>query len=450
MGGAGEVASEGGMWVCVGKTDDVWQQEEEEEEEEDEDEDENEDEDGMRMRMRMEMVVWLHCASHALDTSPSSTPDPTHPASISGGDSMSNSPPPPWGPPLPTTSSFTHISRTTNPLPKPHIPRPAPIPSSPTTTLTLHNFRITTTKLPICNSPEIESMTKTLGITLPEMIFGNNDVRVEYLGPSPPPPPPVMVEEGGWRRGGVVLVLEDALDLVDKTGANGMLKVAYSESWQRQRENVHGARIKEYVRPFDWSYTTSYRGTVLPCPSSPTPSPPATTTGASTTTTNSNAMEGKKYEFLLEPPSTTLPTSLLLLPDPILLFNELVLYEDELADNGISLYSVKLRVMPHRMLILARFFLRLDDVLFRLRDTRVYIDFAVPGALGEGGKGGSGRPTVWREYVEKEGEWGFVVEQMRREGVRGSEVAGALRDAGRVERWLVGVGTREMERVVLG
>lgn len=321
-------------------------------------------------------------------------------------------------------------------------------------------------------------MTKSLGITLPEMIFGNNDVRVEYLGPSPPsapPPPPVVVERGGvetrWsgtgagggvggeggggkdRREviwGIRFCAQDALDLVDKTGANGMLKVAYSESWQRQRENVHGARIKEYVRPFDWSYTTSYRGTVLPCPSSPTPSPPATTTGASTTTTNSNVREGKKYEFLPEPPSTTLPTSLLLLPDPILLFDELVLYEDELADNGISLYSIKLRVMPHRMLILARFFLRLDNVLFRVRDTRVYIDFAVPGALGEGGKGGSGRPTVWREYVEKEGEWGIVVEQMRREGVRGSEVSGALRDAGRVEGWLVGAGTREMEKVVLG
>ncbi|RPB24173.1 TIP41-like protein, partial [Terfezia boudieri ATCC MYA-4762] len=195
-------------------------------------------------------------------------------------------------------------------------------------TLTLHNFRITTTKLPICNSPEIESMTKSLGITLPEMIFGNNDVRVE--------------REVIW---GIRFCAQDALDLVDKTGANGMLKVAYSESWQRQRENVHGARIKEYVRPFDWSYTTSYRGT------------------------------GKKYEFLPEPPSTTLPTSLLLLPDPILLFDELVLYEDELADNGISLYSIKLRVMPHRMLILARFFLRLDNVLFRVRDTRVYIDF---------------------------------------------------------------------------
>jgi type 2A phosphatase activator TIP41 len=51
------------------------------------------------------------------------------------------------------------------------------------------------------------------------------------------------------------------------------------------------------------------------------------------------------------------------------------LYEDELADNGISLYTIKIRVMPSRLLLLARFFLRLDDVIFRIRDTRVYVEF---------------------------------------------------------------------------
>jgi len=52
-----------------------------------------------------------------------------------------------------------------------------------------------------------------------------------------------------------------------------------------------------------------------------------------------------------------------------------MLYEDELADNGISILSVKIRVMPERLLILQRFFMRLDGVLFRLRDTRLFIEF---------------------------------------------------------------------------
>jgi type 2A phosphatase activator TIP41 len=62
-------------------------------------------------------------------------------------------------------------------------------------------------------------------------------------------------------------------------------------------------------------------------------------------------------------------------PDPILFFDEVDLYEDELGDNGMSLLSIKIRVMPARLLLLSRFFLRLDDVIFRIRDTRVYVEF---------------------------------------------------------------------------
>lgn len=40
-----------------------------------------------------------------------------------------------------------------------------------------------------------------------------------------------------------------------------------------------------------------------------------------------------------------------------------------------SLLSIKVRVMPARLLLLSRFFLRLDDVIFRVRDTRIYVEF---------------------------------------------------------------------------
>jgi len=40
-----------------------------------------------------------------------------------------------------------------------------------------------------------------------------------------------------------------------------------------------------------------------------------------------------------------------------------------------SRYNIKIRVMPARLLLLARFFLRLDDVIFRVRDTRIYVEF---------------------------------------------------------------------------
>ncbi|XP_041013801.1 TIP41-like protein isoform X2 [Juglans microcarpa x Juglans regia] len=67
--------------------------------------------------------------------------------------------------------------------------------------------------------------------------------------------------------------------------------------------------------------------------------------------------------------------------EPILFYDEVVLYEDELADNGVSLLTVKV--------------LRVDGVLMRLRDTRMHCVFDVsanPILL---------RESCWREAAFK-------------------------------------------------
>lgn len=126
------------------------------------------------------------------------------------------------------------------------------------------------------------------------------------------------------------------------------------------REKTHEG-IKEVVKPFDWSYTTNYKGTIT---------------------------KGKPFETPTLQDAKPIPIELLRRPDPILFFEEVVLYESELDDNGISVLSCKVRVMPARMLLLCRLFMRLDKVLVRIRDTRIYIDFNT----GE----------VIRDYTEKE------------------------------------------------
>ena len=118
------------------------------------------------------------------------------------------------------------------------------------------------------------------------------------------------------------------------------------------------------VKPFDWSYSTDYKGTV----------------------------EGPAFA----PSETPIPLELLKRPDPILFFDEVVLYEDEMADNGITMLSCKIRVMPDRLLLLSRFFLRLDNVVFRLRDTRIFVEFATG--------------DVIREYVAKEEQYDVIRE----------------------------------------
>ncbi|CAI7586620.1 unnamed protein product [Penicillium manginii] len=249
--------------------------------------------------------------------------------------------------------------------------------------ISVGGFRISTQKLPILKADPIDEMTKKLGIQVPEMIFGDNYVCIEH--------PP-----SGW---GINFNAFDALDLVDKTGQS-MLQVAYSKEWQQSREKTHDG-IKEVVKPFDWSYSTDYKGTLSP--------------------------NARPFEETTKP----IPIELLKRPDPILFFDEVVLYEDELADNGIAMLSCKIRVMPERLLLLTRFFMRLDNVLIRLRDTRVYVDFE--------------KKEVIREYQSKECEYEKVRQMLA--GTR-DDIPALMRDANRLSE-LLPVVDKKSETVVL-
>lgn len=103
--------------------------------------------------------------------------------------------------------------------------------------VTVKGFKISTQKLPILKADPIEEMTKELGITPPEMIFGDNFVAIEH-------------EQSSW---GIAFNAFDALDRVDKTGTS-MLKVAYSREWQKSRYSTIFAYLTGHLHMFvtDW------------------------------------------------------------------------------------------------------------------------------------------------------------------------------------------------------
>lgn len=249
--------------------------------------------------------------------------------------------------------------------------------------ITQKGFKVAAQKLPILKAEPIEQMTTALGVAPPEMIFGDNYLSIEHAA-------------SGW---GISFNAFDALDRVDKTGEK-RLKVAYSKEWHESREDTHD--IKEVVKPFDWSYTTDYKGTLSP--------------------TAPQFSES----------STPIPVELLKLPDPILFFDDVVLYEDELADNGIAMLSCKVRVMPARMLLLSRFFMRLDNVMLRLRDTRIYIDFD--------------KGEVIREYIAREEDYEKVRETLADRRV---DVAARLRDPNQIAD-LLPIVDKSLESLTIG
>ncbi|KAI2470422.1 TIP41-domain-containing protein [Annulohypoxylon bovei var. microspora] len=306
-----------------------------------------------------------------------------------------------------------HITSPNEPFPRPdHV-------AQATTSHRQGNFVISSRKLPISKSGPIDAMERSLGIPVPEMIFGDNMVAIRHA-------------PTGW---GVEFNAYDALDAVDKTDRH-MLQVAYAKSWSASREQT-SAGIKDVVKPYDWSYSTTYKGTVVPgaasrAPPPPpppgpgpnTPAAPATETvdptgdmSASSEPTQEKHPENQS-KLSFTPTTKPIPIELLKRRDPILFFDEVMLYESELDDNGISVLSAKVRVHEQRMLLLVRLFMRLDNVLVRVRDTRIYVDFAAE--------------EVTREYTVKEAGFGDVKRKLLMTGLVPDAITVAMRDANKI------------------
>ncbi|KAI6199151.1 TIP41-like protein [Aphelenchoides besseyi] len=93
--------------------------------------------------------------------------------------------------------------------------------------------------------------------------------------------------------------------------------------------------------PFDWTYTSEYTGTLA---------------------------DGIRVEET----NDKIDIEKLRRPDPLLFYDAIKLYEDELADNGCAEMTVKVRAMPTNYFVLCRFYLRVDRVLVRVFDCRLY------------------------------------------------------------------------------
>ncbi|KAF7725055.1 hypothetical protein EC973_000462 [Apophysomyces ossiformis] len=206
--------------------------------------------------------------------------------------------------------------------------------------IVINGWTITSKKASICNSTEMNNLQQAFGIPPPEMVFGDNHVTL--------------------KKGDMKLTFnaKDALALVDaSSNSSEHIKVAYAEEWTRKSTANH-TDVKDVIKPYDWTYSTVYNGTLV---------------------------SGPQFE---EAETPIIDIQQLKKPEPILFYDEIVLYEDELADNGTAILSIRLRVMPSCFLILQRFFLRVDDVLFRINDTRLYHEF--------------GSQFLIREYTSKE------------------------------------------------
>lgn len=150
----------------------------------------------------------------------------------------------------------------------------------------------------------------------------------------------------------------EALKTVNPTEG---IHVSMSKLWLEARSKH--ADINKIAKPYDWTFTpTNYKGSIL--------------------------NENPNSTLIASPTEEKIDYERLKVQETIVFFDEIILYEDELDDNGISKLSLKIRAMPSGVFILQRFFLRVDDTLIRCIDTRVYHDWS--------------KDYILREYSERE------------------------------------------------
>ncbi|XP_067129503.1 TIP41-like protein isoform X2 [Centruroides vittatus] len=176
---------------------------------------------------------------------------------------------------------------------------------------------------------------------LPDMTFANNNLSIKH--------------KDGF---GIEFNCLDALKLVESK--QDLMKVAVAEIWQQARSECKYA--KDVVKPFDWTFTTDYKGTLL--------------------------SDGKSLK--ISETSERIDLEKLKVKEKIMFYDDIHLFEDELADNGCAQCSVKVRVMQGSFFILLRYFLRIDHVLIRILDTRIYHE--------------CNKNYMLREYTSREGK----------------------------------------------
>lgn len=219
----------------------------------------------------------------------------------------------------------------------------------------LHGWEIESRNGPILNSRLREEWEQKLGTChLPEMIFGDSFLVLNHVNSGTKIYFGAFDALQGWKEEGLPPV-----------------EVPAAAKWK-----FRSKPSEQVILDYDYTFTTPYCG-------SEGVELNHEQVGTVQNDSNSNVC--------WEDCSEQIDLVALASKEPILFYDEVILYEDELADNGVSLLTVKVRVMPSSWFLLLRFWLRVDGVLMRLRETRMYCQFEA-----------STKPTVLRESCFRE------------------------------------------------
>ncbi|KAL5713991.1 TIP41-like protein [Ranunculus cassubicifolius] len=222
--------------------------------------------------------------------------------------------------------------------------------------LRINGWEIESTNRSILTSLQYQQWEEKLKTShLPEMVFGESNLVMLHMKSGIKIYFNTFDALAGWKKEGLPPV-----------------EVPAAAKWK-----FRSKLFQEVILDYDYTFTTPYCG--------------SETVEADKKFESGKMPEGGSSSLQWEDSTEQIDFAALSPKEPILFYDEVVLYEDELADNGVSLLTAKVRVMPSCWFVLLRFWLRVDGVLMRLRDTRMYCSF-----------GNNADPTVLRESCWRE------------------------------------------------
>eukprot|EP00753_Platysulcus_tardus_P020579 PLAT8241.1.p1 GENE.PLAT8241.1~~PLAT8241.1.p1 ORF type:complete len:351 (-),score=112.10 PLAT8241.1:73-1104(-) len=205
----------------------------------------------------------------------------------------------------------------------------------------------------------VERDGAALAHPLPEMYFGSNEVALYHC------------DSGACIRWSAFAALSECSADAD------IPKCAAAAKW----EEAGRAEMADMVQlKYDWTFSTSFVGALSRLPP-----------------LGSDVAEGDA--LVVEETDERIDYELLKRRDPILWSTVNNLFEDELHDEGTSELTIRVRVMPSCFFLLARQFIRVDGVMVRFNETRLFHKF--------------GEPHLLREYSEK----AATADKLRRSGL---------------------------------
>ena len=223
------------------------------------------------------------------------------------------------------------------------------------------------------SSAELDELSARInGAKTPDMVFGRNHVTFTNSGfdfvYTLRAEPALRLTDYAYRQSKFEMnsIKHDSINEIGKD-----IKVADAEKWEERKVPKDALFMEPGVEQedlsnkivqasSDWTYSSPYKGTI-----------------------QTIAGDGQPATLSIERTNDQIPVDRLGQDNPILWNSEVVLYEDELEDCGGSKFYVRVRAMADCWFALVRFYCRVDGVIVRIYDTRIFHDFTTNELLRE-------------------------------------------------------------------